>query len=79
MEKYIAQTKASFYDNIDTNLFREDISKDRVIDLLTYAMEGYQKQLIETFKTTDIKTEDLTQYYEDYEEFLQILRHIYYK
>lgn len=79
MEDYMKHVESLLYKDIDTRLFRDDIPKQLIIELLTYSLEGYQNQLIETFKTINIKSKDMTPYYEDYELFLQTLRKLYYK
>ena len=65
--------------NIDTSLFREDIASDRVIELLEYSLDGYQNSLVSKFKRLNIKKESMTKHYKEFENFLLILKKIYYK
>lgn len=79
MQEYMEHTTQSQDKNIDTSLFREDISPERIIELITYSIEGYQKKLIKKFHQLDIKKEPMDRHYLEFYDFLKDLRKIYYK
>ena len=79
IENYQVYQKEAITKDIDTSLFREDIASDKVMQLLEYSLEGYQSSLISKFKTLTIKEESMIEHYKEFEDFLSILKKIYYK
>lgn len=79
MHDYMENATQSQYKDIDTSLFRDDIKPERITELITYSIEGYQNKLIKLFEQLDLKNESMDKHYQDFYDFLEDLRKIYYK
>ncbi|MDR5658425.1 TetR/AcrR family transcriptional regulator [Serpentinicella sp. ANB-PHB4] len=69
------------YRNIDKTLFREDIDPGDGIRLIRLSMDGYEKELLEKLKgkkITELDT-DIDPYWEDFYNYLDLLKKILYK
>ncbi|NLY11118.1 MAG: TetR/AcrR family transcriptional regulator [Firmicutes bacterium] len=69
----------NLYKNIDTTLFRSDLPTEYVSKLLLWSIEGYQKELIAKLKGKNLGQLDFTPYWDEYAEFLELLRKIFYQ
>ncbi|MBS4535072.1 TetR/AcrR family transcriptional regulator [Clostridium sp. D2Q-14] len=70
---------SKLFKNIDTSLFREDIDSDNIIKLINYTIEGYEKHLINDFKGQKLSSVKLDPYWDEFDDFLELLKKIYYK
>lgn len=66
-------------DNVDTSLFREDISPEYVMKITTWALEGYQKELVGRLKSESLSKKDLEPYWDEFYELLDVLQKILYR
>ncbi|WP_373896197.1 TetR/AcrR family transcriptional regulator [Virgibacillus sp. CBA3643] len=67
------------YDNVDTRLFRDDVNVEKVYKLIQWSIEGYQNELMDFFKGQNISFIDLEPYWEEFDEYLEILKTSFYK
>ncbi|WP_370642394.1 TetR/AcrR family transcriptional regulator [Virgibacillus salidurans] len=67
------------YDNVDTSLFRGDVNVEKVYKLIRWSIEGYQSELMDFFKGQNISFIDLEPYWEEFDEYLEILKTSFYK
>lgn len=68
--------------NIDLSKFREDISAKMSLNLIRWSIEGYRQELEVRFKGEDLADftpENLQEYYDEYERYIQALKKVYYK
>lgn len=65
--------------NMDTSLFRQDITPGYVVKIITWAMEGYQNELIAVLKDKDLSGLNMKPYWDEFYEFLEVLRQILYR
>ncbi|MFD1396342.1 TetR/AcrR family transcriptional regulator [Kroppenstedtia eburnea] len=72
------RVQGRLYDNIDLTLFREDIDVEKALQLIQWAIEGYQQQLIQTFQAESITKMDLLPYWEEFDEYLAVLKTSFY-
>lgn len=73
----LAYTKT--YKNIDKSLLREDIDPDKIIRLINLTMLGYENELVNSLKGEKISSIDYSEYWKEYDEFLDLLKKVYYK
>lgn len=73
----LAYTK--LFKNIDTGLFREDMEPNEVIRLFSLTLSGYEKELVNRFKGKQISALNYEAYWQEYDEFLDLLKKAYYK
>lgn len=69
-------------ENIDLSKFREDIPGETALKFVQWTMEGYRAQLEAEFKYTeklDFTEENLQPYYDEFFEYLDTLKRVYYK
>lgn len=67
------------YDNVDKTLFRNDLDQGKVFRLIQWAIEGYQNELISIFKGQSLSDIDVNPYWEEFYEYLDILKKSFYK
>jgi len=82
MMKVMKQVSDMLYQNIDTSYFRDDIQSVMIIKLINWSMDGYQMDLINQFKVADydtLESIDMKPYWDEYDEFLETLKILYYK
>jgi len=72
-------SNSKLYNNIDTSLFREDISVEQVIKLITWTLDGYEKNLVNSLKGQKLSTVDMDPYWAEFYDLLEVLKKIYYK
>lgn len=66
-------------DNIDHTKFRDDVDVQKAFDLIRWSMEGYRIELMEKFKGRKLTDIDMEPYWQDYYEYLDILKACFYK
>lgn len=64
---------------IDKSLFREDIDPEKAYRLIEWAIMGYQNDLLERFRNKTVKMEDLEPLWDEFDEYLEILKTCFYK
>ncbi|SDC20459.1 transcriptional regulator, TetR family [Pelagirhabdus alkalitolerans] len=82
LEKYKAlQQKGQdiLYSNIDRSLFRQDVDVDKVFKLIQWTLDGYRQEFEWKLKHQAIKSVDFEPYWQEFYEYLSILKHVYYK
>ena len=70
---------SKMFSNIDKTLFRDDLEPDLVIRLINLTFAGYEKELINYLKSENLSTADMAPYWDDFHEFLDALKKVYYK
>jgi len=78
-ERIKKQILADFYQNVDTSLFRQDISPERVTRLIRWSIEGYERKLIQDIRGKKMTNIDFQPYWDEYHDFLDLLKKIYYR
>jgi len=70
---------AKLYKNNDESLFRKDISPELVYKLIQWSLDGYEKELINSFRDKNLSSINFDPYWADYYGFLDLLKTIYYE
>jgi TetR/AcrR family transcriptional regulator len=82
LEKRINEMKKSgfsmMYENIDTSLLRDDIAADKAFRVIRWSIEGYQNELMNRLKGQIISTVDMNPYWDEFHEFLDVLKTSFY-
>ena len=65
--------------DLDTSLFRTDITVEYAMKIATWAMEGYQSELQARLQGQDLSTLNMKPYWDEFSEFLQVLRILLYR
>ncbi|RPF53391.1 TetR/AcrR family transcriptional regulator [Aquisalibacillus elongatus] len=68
----------SLYKNIDLTKFRDDIDVEKALQLIQWALDGYQQQLIERLKGTDFSNFEFEVYQKEFMEYLNVLKTSFY-
>ncbi|WP_217586134.1 TetR/AcrR family transcriptional regulator [Lentibacillus saliphilus] len=61
------------YDNIDYSLFRSDMDKEKVMQVIQWTFDGFEKQLIEKLKHKNVKTIAFEPYWDLFDDYLETL------
>lgn len=70
---------SKLYDNIDTSLFRDDVDVNKVYKLIRWSIEGYQNELTNRLKSEKLTSIDLDPLWDEFYEYLDILKKSFYK
>ncbi len=70
---------ADYYQNVDTSLFRQDISPRQITRLIRWSIEGYERELIQDIRGKELSVIDFQPYWDEYHDFLDLLKKIYYR
>lgn len=70
---------SKLYENNDESLFRKDISPNKVYKLIQWSLDGYEKELIDSLKGKNLSSIDFDPYWDDFYDFLDLLKTIYYE
>ncbi|EGL83826.1 transcriptional regulator, TetR family [Caldalkalibacillus thermarum TA2.A1] len=70
---------SKIYDNIDLTLFRDDVDADKVFNIIRWAMEGYEKDLLNRLKGQKLSSIDFKPYWDEFYEYLDVLKTSFYK
>lgn len=73
------QGNAMIYENVDVSLFRDDIDAEKVLKLIRWSIEGYQTELLHKLQGQNTVSIDFDPYWEEFYEYLEILRKSFYK
>lgn len=65
--------------DLNTSLFRTDITVEYAMKIATWAMEGYQSELQARLQGQDLSTLNMKPYWDEFSEFLQVLRILLYR
>lgn len=68
-----------FYGDIDTSGFRSGLDIEKAKQLIFWAVSGYADQILEQFKSLDIKEFDFDKIRTEFDGYLDELRKTYYK
>ncbi|MBM7553128.1 TetR/AcrR family transcriptional regulator [Thalassobacillus pellis] len=66
------------YENIDYSLFRDDIDVKKAFNLIRWSMDGYQNEMKARLKDQNFATIDLDPIWEEFHEYLEILKKTFY-
>ncbi|MEN2768926.1 TetR/AcrR family transcriptional regulator [Ornithinibacillus xuwenensis] len=78
-EEIINLRHSVMYENIDTSLFREDVDREKAYQLIGWSIEGYQNNLMKQFKHQNVTTTNMDPYWDEFYDYLKILKTIFYK
>ncbi|MDQ0352246.1 AcrR family transcriptional regulator [Alkalibacillus filiformis] len=67
------------YNNLDYSRFREDVDSEKAMELIKWAMEGYQQQVLANFKGEKMMDIDLDQLSNEFSDYLDVLKTAFYK
>lgn len=79
LAKMMEEGLSKMYKNIDYTLFRNDIDVEKAFQLIRWSMEGYQNDLLKELKGQKIALIDLDPYWDEFYEYLSILKTTFYK
>ncbi len=65
--------------NIDMSLFRDDVAPELIFKIIQWALEGYERELINRLKGQKLTTIDYDPYWDEFYDFLTGLKKIFYK
>ena len=66
-------------EGVDVSNLRDDLPKDRMMDLIRWTLDGYAEQMKNMWQMGLIDLEKLEPYYEDFEKHLDVMKKLYYK
>lgn len=66
-------------EGVDVSNLRDDLPKDRMMDLIRWTLDGYAEQMKNMWQMGLIDLEHLEPYYEDFEKHLDVMKKLYYK
>lgn len=64
---------------IDRTKFRDGVDPDKAFQLIEWAMKGYELDLREAFRGKKLSEVDLTPYWQEFDEYLAVLKKCFYK
>lgn len=70
---------AILYGDIDLSLFREDIDAKKALDLVQWAIHGYEEDLKHRLRDHDFASLDYDLYYGDFFDYMDVLKTAFYK
>ena len=70
---------SKLYENIDISLFRDDVDVNKVYKLIQWSLEGYQNDLANRLKGKKMSSIDMDSLWEEFYEYLDILKKSFYK
>jgi AcrR family transcriptional regulator len=75
----IARTNWLNHSNVNPCLFRRDIDPKRASQLIMWMIKGYEVDSLEEFKGKKLSETDIEKLFDDFDEYLAILRTTFYK
>lgn len=69
---------SKLYHNIDTSLFRTDISKEKILKLIHWSMEGYEKEMTNRLKGQALSSIEIEPLWSEFYDYLDDLKTIFY-
>lgn len=79
LQKLMGDGLLKLYENIDYSLFRSDIDVEKAFQLIQWSFEGYQNDLLNKLKRKNIALLNLDPYWDEFYEYLDIIKKAYYK
>jgi len=73
------QAYSKLFNHIDTSLFREDIATEKIIKLIQWTVDGYEKELINSLRGRNLTSIDFGPYWDDFYAYLDLLKKVYYR
>ncbi|HLR74371.1 MAG TPA: hypothetical protein VK077_03810 [Virgibacillus sp.] len=67
------------YENIDFSLFREDIDPKKAFQIIRWAFDGYEAEMKIHLRDKDFRQLDLDQYWDEFYEFIDVMKTSFYK
>ncbi|SFB07224.1 transcriptional regulator, TetR family [Lentibacillus halodurans] len=67
------------YHNIDKSLFRDDVNVDKLFNLIKWVMDGYQNEVVNRLKGQNLASVDFDPYWDEFFEYLDILKKTFYR
>lgn len=67
------------YKDVDLSYFRDDVSHETLMKLITWTIEGYSKHVETEAKSMNTDLNNLEPLWEEFDEYLVALKKIYYK
>lgn len=79
-DKYYKIGYSLLFDGIDMSKFRDDIDKRKAVELILLTFDGLSEKCIKIIKSTsDMGYDSRNQKYEEIDQYVSIMRKIYYK
>ncbi|WP_153733383.1 TetR/AcrR family transcriptional regulator [Sporosarcina obsidiansis] len=70
---------AKLYEGIDTTIIRDDISTEKALKLIQWSIDGYQQEMIGLFRGKNLTLVDFDPYWEEFADYMEVLKTVYYK
>lgn len=70
---------AMIYEGVDLSLFRNDVDVEKAFKLIRWSIEGYQNELLQRLKGQSIAAIDFDPYWEEFYDYLEILKKSFYR
>ena len=67
------------YKDIDLSLFNDDIDSEKALNLVRWSLDGYQQELEHQLKGEQISSINLKNYWDEFYEYLDLLKKVYYQ
>lgn len=67
------------YEDVDLSYFRDDVSHETLMKLITWTLEGYSKHVEAEAKNMNDDLNNLDPLWDEFDEYLAALKKIYYK
>lgn len=67
------------YQDIDYSLFDHTLDAEKAMELIQWSIEGYQTKITQELKDMSFLDHDLTPYWDEYYQYLEVLKKAYYK
>lgn len=78
-EKFSKLGYSLLYDNIDTSLFRSDLDVEKAFQLIQWAIDGYQNNLIAQLQGKNLTDVNFDPYWDEFFAYLDVLKKAFYK
>lgn len=70
---------ALLYEGIDKSLFKQEMDVEKTFNLIRWAIEGYQNELLRKLEGQKMAAIDFDPYWQEFYEYLDILKRSFYK
>ena len=79
LDEFREKSLNQLLEGVDVSNLRDDLPKDRMMDLIRWTLDGYAEQMKNMWQMGLIDLENLEPYYEDFENHLEVMKKLYYK
>jgi len=69
---------SSFLACDDDTPFRADIPREKILSMIKWLMDGYEKEMLANFHNRSLSSIDVEPYWDDYNDFLELLKKLFY-